>query len=189
MSANSLHLKSSKEVKGLFNNLSITEQNTLLGELLIEQELQGKVIQQALEEVSLKRIKKPCPICNITAQRFINTESSTVFKCIAAMNLAVFIKQMTTYSLNKKTIIKFIILCILLISCNNKHSTKKFEFQSQPIEIQNVILKMGYLMVEKTARERFKSIKLENINSEHFKFGMTVRNYVLRPNTNLVKFW
>lgn len=57
-------MKSSQEIKSLFNNLPIASQNTLLGELLIEQELQGKVMQEALEEVSLKRTKKPCPICS-----------------------------------------------------------------------------------------------------------------------------
>lgn len=52
------------EIKNLFNTLSVSEQNSLLGDLLIEQELQGKVLQEAQEAVSEKRKNKPCPHCS-----------------------------------------------------------------------------------------------------------------------------
>jgi len=52
------------EIKQLFNKLSVSEQNSLLGDLLIEQELQGKVLQEAHEAVSEKRKNKPCPHCS-----------------------------------------------------------------------------------------------------------------------------
>ena len=56
-------MKTSQEIKEVFNTLPLGLQNELLGDLLIEQELQGKVLQEASEEVSINRIKKPCPHC------------------------------------------------------------------------------------------------------------------------------
>jgi transposase-like protein len=57
-------MKTSIEIKNLFNALSISEQNSLLDDLLIEQELQGKVLQEAQEAVSRRRKNKPCPHCS-----------------------------------------------------------------------------------------------------------------------------
>jgi len=57
-------MKTSKEIKELFKSLSLSLQNSLLGELLLEQDLQGKVLQEAQEEVVTKRQKKPCPHCS-----------------------------------------------------------------------------------------------------------------------------
>jgi len=59
-------MKTSKEIKDLFNELPLGVQTELLGELLIEQELQGKVLQSASEDVVKKRQKKPCPHCSST---------------------------------------------------------------------------------------------------------------------------
>jgi transposase-like protein len=59
-------MKTSEEIKSLFNALPVGVQNELLGDLLIEQELQGKVLQEATEEVVKKRYKKPCPHCTST---------------------------------------------------------------------------------------------------------------------------
>ncbi len=56
-------MKTSVEIKKLFNGLPVGEQNNLLGELLLEQELQGKILQEAQEAVSEKRENKPCPHC------------------------------------------------------------------------------------------------------------------------------
>jgi hypothetical protein len=44
-------MKTSQEIKALFNELPVGVQNSLLGELLIEQELQGKVLQDAQESL------------------------------------------------------------------------------------------------------------------------------------------
>jgi len=55
-----------QEVKDIFNKLSLTKQNALLSELLLEQELQGKVLNEAKQEIKEKRIKKPCPHCSST---------------------------------------------------------------------------------------------------------------------------
>jgi len=52
------------EVKSIFNQLSLVGQNNLLSELLLEQELQGKVLQEASWELTEKRKKKPCPHCS-----------------------------------------------------------------------------------------------------------------------------
>ena len=52
------------EIKTLFKGLSVGEQNSLLGELLLEQELQGKVMQEAQKAVSESRKNKPCPHCS-----------------------------------------------------------------------------------------------------------------------------
>jgi transposase-like protein len=57
-------MKTSEAIKTLFNELPMGLQNELLGELLMEQELQGKVLQEAGEEVVSKRNKKPCPHCS-----------------------------------------------------------------------------------------------------------------------------
>ena len=53
-----------EEVKSIFNKLSLSHQNNLLSELLLEQELQGKVLTEASEEIAQKRKKKPCPHCS-----------------------------------------------------------------------------------------------------------------------------
>lgn len=53
----------STEIKNLFIELPLGEQHSLLEELLIEQELRGKVLQEAQEAVSAKRKNKPCPHC------------------------------------------------------------------------------------------------------------------------------
>lgn len=55
-----------KEVKEKFLNLSISQQNTLLNELLLVHELQGKILKEANQEVVQKRNKKPCPYCSST---------------------------------------------------------------------------------------------------------------------------
>ncbi len=59
-------MKTSKEIKALFHSLPVGVQNDLLGELLIEQELQGKVLQEAQKIVVKQRDKKPCPHCSST---------------------------------------------------------------------------------------------------------------------------
>lgn len=59
-------MRTSKEIKDFFNELPLGVQSELLGELLIEQELQGKVLQSASEDVVKIRQKKPCPHCSST---------------------------------------------------------------------------------------------------------------------------
>jgi transposase-like protein len=59
-------MKTSQEIKVLFNELPVVVQNELLGDLLMEQELQGKVLQEATQEIVKKRYKKPCPHCAST---------------------------------------------------------------------------------------------------------------------------
>jgi len=51
-------------VKDIFKQLSVSNQNRLLDELLLEQELQGKVLDEANEEIVHHRKKKPCPHCS-----------------------------------------------------------------------------------------------------------------------------
>ena len=55
-----------REVKEIFQKLNLSGQNSLLSELLLEQELQGKVLSEANEELATKRKKKPCLHCNST---------------------------------------------------------------------------------------------------------------------------
>jgi len=59
-------MKTSQEIKESFNELPLGIQNMLLEELLMEQELQGKVIQEAGLEILKDRDKKPCPHCAST---------------------------------------------------------------------------------------------------------------------------
>ena len=59
-----------QEIKDLFSQLSGTSQSQLLDDLLVEHELQGKVLEEAEQAVSEKREKKPCPHC----------QSSSVYK-------------------------------------------------------------------------------------------------------------
>jgi len=56
-------MKSRQEIKALFTQLPLASQSELLDELLQEQELQGKILLDAVGEVSEKRKKKPCPHC------------------------------------------------------------------------------------------------------------------------------
>ena len=59
-------MKPTEEIKQLFAELSSTSQSQLLDDLLQEHELQGKILQDASEEVSSKRKRKPCPHCMST---------------------------------------------------------------------------------------------------------------------------
>ena len=59
-------MKTSQDIKELFKALPIGVQNTLLGDLLMDYELQGKVLQEAGLSVTTKRHKKPCPHCAST---------------------------------------------------------------------------------------------------------------------------
>ena len=56
----------SKEIKVLFNELALSAQRELLDELLLDQELQGKILQEAKITVKELRTKKPCPHCSST---------------------------------------------------------------------------------------------------------------------------
>lgn len=57
-------MKTREEIKALFQDLPIGVQNELLGELLMEQELQGRILEESEDIVSKKREKKPCPHCS-----------------------------------------------------------------------------------------------------------------------------
>lgn len=57
-------MKTSQEIKSLFNELPLSVQRNLLGELLLEQELQGSILQEAQESITEKRKNKPCPHCS-----------------------------------------------------------------------------------------------------------------------------
>jgi len=59
-------MKTSQEIKALLEELPLESQRELLENLLLEQELQGKVLQEASQEVVAKRNKKPCPHCSST---------------------------------------------------------------------------------------------------------------------------
>ncbi len=74
-------MTSQKEVNSIFNKLSLSNQNSLLPELRLDQELQGKVLSEAIQEVVQERKKKPCPHCKLS---FISAASRKMFKCIAA---------------------------------------------------------------------------------------------------------
>ena len=56
-------MKSRQEIKALFSQLPLGSQSELLDELLQEQELQGKILIDAIGEISEKRKRKPCPHC------------------------------------------------------------------------------------------------------------------------------
>jgi transposase-like protein len=55
------------EIKELFAQLPASSQSQLLDDLLQEHELQGSVLEEAGEDVSEKRSKKPCPHCSSTS--------------------------------------------------------------------------------------------------------------------------
>lgn len=59
-------MKTCQEIKFLFEELPISVQNELLEDLLMKQELKGKVLQEAEQSVVKKRNKKPCPHCSST---------------------------------------------------------------------------------------------------------------------------
>ncbi len=56
-------MKKREEIKKLFAQLSTILQSELLDDLLQEHELQGKILQDATDEISDRRKKKPCPHC------------------------------------------------------------------------------------------------------------------------------
>lgn len=57
-------MKTREEIKSLFQDLPLAVQNELLEDLLMDQELEGKVLQEAEQAVVKKRNKKPCPHCS-----------------------------------------------------------------------------------------------------------------------------
>ena len=57
-------MKTSQEIKALFEELPLQSQRELLENLLMDQDLQGKVLQEAGQEVVATRNKKPCPHCS-----------------------------------------------------------------------------------------------------------------------------
>ena len=57
-------MKTIKSIKAAFESLPIGSQSILLEELLMSQELQGKVLQEAEQSVFENRTKKPCPHCS-----------------------------------------------------------------------------------------------------------------------------
>lgn len=59
-------MKTMDEIKSLFKELPLAHQNELLGELLLDQELQGRLLQEAQESLSGTRKSKPCPHCSST---------------------------------------------------------------------------------------------------------------------------
>jgi transposase-like protein len=59
-------MNTSQDIKALFEELPLQAQRELLESLLLEQELQGKVLEEASEEVIKRRNKKPCPHCSST---------------------------------------------------------------------------------------------------------------------------
>lgn len=59
-------MKTSQEIKALFEELPLQSQRELLEHLLLEQELQGKVMEEAEQDVISKRNRKPCPHCSST---------------------------------------------------------------------------------------------------------------------------
>jgi len=56
-------MKTSEEIKELFARLSAGEQSEVLEDLLQRHELQGTILTSAQDDVSSKRLKKPCPYC------------------------------------------------------------------------------------------------------------------------------
>jgi transposase-like protein len=59
-------MNTSQDIKASFEELPLQAQRELLESLLLEQELQGKVLEEASEEVIKRRNKKPCPHCSST---------------------------------------------------------------------------------------------------------------------------
>ena len=59
-------MKQTEKIRSLFAALSSSSQSELLDSLLQEHELQGKILQDASNEVSSNRKKKPCPHCRST---------------------------------------------------------------------------------------------------------------------------
>ena len=75
-------MKTSQEIKNLIKKLPISVQSKLLDELLIDQELQGKILQEANNEVLKKRDKKPCPHCkSINVYKRGKQKGVQMYKC------------------------------------------------------------------------------------------------------------
>ena len=57
-------MTTTQDIKERFSALSLSQQSELLDELLQEHELKGKILFEAIEDVSVKRQKKTCPHCS-----------------------------------------------------------------------------------------------------------------------------
>ena len=72
-----------QEVKAIFNKLTLSGQNALLSELLLEQELQGKVLSEATEKVVQERGNKPCPHCSsIKTHKRGKQKGVQMYRCV-----------------------------------------------------------------------------------------------------------
>jgi transposase-like protein len=72
-----------QEVKTIFNKLTLSGQNALLSELLLEQELQGKVLSEATDKVVQERGKKPCPHCSsIKTHKRGKQKGVQMYRCV-----------------------------------------------------------------------------------------------------------
>jgi len=56
-------MKTIKEIKDLFDQLSARDQTQVLEDLLQTHEMQGTILTNAQETISTTRIRKPCPYC------------------------------------------------------------------------------------------------------------------------------
>lgn len=57
-------MKTRDEIRTLFQSLSGRDQEVLLGDLLKDYETRGQVLENARQELSVKKVKKPCPHCH-----------------------------------------------------------------------------------------------------------------------------
>jgi transposase-like protein len=75
-----------EEVRVIFHKLNLSGQNNLLSELLLEQELQGKVLSEAIEEVTQERNKKPCPHCSSSKTHKRGKQKGVqMYRCVACL--------------------------------------------------------------------------------------------------------
>ena len=57
-------MKTSDEIREKFLSLSGSDQELLLNDLLRDYEVRGQILENASQELSIKKEKKPCPHCN-----------------------------------------------------------------------------------------------------------------------------
>jgi len=75
-------IKTSKEVKQLFNKLPLSIQHELLNELLSEHELQGRTLEEAKLLVNKQRKKIPCHHCSSENSKPYFSEYFFTFKSV-----------------------------------------------------------------------------------------------------------
>ena len=142
-------MRTSEDIR--FNELSLIKQRDLLEELLMNQELKGKVLEETQEEITKKRLKKPCPHCSSERVHKRGKQKGVVATALQRDGQK-YLKAVASNRLSKEEIAKV-------------------------FAKDNPTIKHKALLAEDHVDKKDKSIHLQRVNNTH---AQQVRNF-LRP--------